>query len=250
MKRFINAFNMLVICTLLLKPCIGHQSYKLVTVSPNNTYLVEIVESDSEEYGDMAYWKAFRQSEQIVGKGTIYNASPPPQFSETYTHHRWLAENQLWLGKEDDPPSKIQDEVIVTNEIALPIASLLITNIRQQSIIAFDLQANSTTKIYAQQLLSTSAKNISFDVVCRLPNGKEIVSQPTHFPNLERYIGPLHFCLTIREDQIIIASGELEGRYEDTKQLVKDLALDKQAYPKNISPARYVTIPRGACKRQ
>jgi hypothetical protein len=236
-------------CLLILQTCTSRPPFKLITSSPSNTYRVEIVESSSREYGAIAHWNAFKQDRKIVDQSTIYNASPPPYFSETYPDYNWLTDNQLWLGNRSQTSSQQYDEILVANKSSIPIVSMLITNIRYQSLIVFDMEAYSIIKIHTPPIALYEPKTVNFDVACKLADGSMVVSNPTTFPNLERYVGGLHFCLVVRDNKISIWSQELDGRYEDTESLSRSIhdPLTRGAGSNSIPAPKYVAIPKKTC---
>jgi hypothetical protein len=231
-------------CLLILQTCTSHPPFKLLTSSPSNTYRVEIVENSSREYGAIAHWNAFKGDKKIVDQSTIYNAAPPPYFSETYTDYEWLADNQLWLGKRSQASPQRYDEISIANKSPVPIVSMLITNIRHQSLIVFDIDSHSVIKMHTPPAALFGPKTVNFDVACRLADGSTVVSNPTHFPNLERYVGPLHFCLVLRDNKISIWSQELDGKYEDTESISRAI---RGVGSSSIPAPKYVVIPKKSC---
>ena len=65
------------------------------------------------------------------------------------------------------------------------------------------MEEYSVIKIHTPPAALYGPKSVSFDVACKLADGSTVVSNPTDFPNLERYIGLLHFCLVVRDKKYL-----------------------------------------------
>lgn len=224
--------------------------YRLETESPNNRYKVLIEEGQALKHIGLddifISWKAFKNG-QIVFDDLI-DFRLPTSYSERHrndlrfvpTRHEWMANNIFWIGGMTNEPKERRDELIISNETASEITTLAIVNNLYQVMLIFDLPSHSVFVTNKQPMALRGPNAPNFHVFGKLSDGTKIASRITEFPNFERYTGTLHFCLSIKGNQVSITCRELDGQYDTTN--VSEARKKNAAYE-----PQFVTFPKGSC---
>lgn len=227
--------------------CSWQFRFKLISESPDRNYRVECRENNNDYDVSCTIYK---EGADVAGEIGLYYPKPPPFFREVHPDHQWVTKNILWMGKGEGNISDQSDEILIHNKTTSTISVLAFSEIRKQSLIILDIQPNSVMKVAIQPMCRTASNAPSFFVEGLTISGKTISSEFTEFPNLERYIGGLHFCFTITDESIKVKCRELDGEYNDTEVLREFLSKDSPE--KNDSstwpPTKMKRVAKGDCE--
>lgn len=204
--------------------------FSLKSESPNKTFKLELEEQDKEH---TIYCKAYKNNFIIASNLGLYAPPSSSFFSAITSHHKWIADNIFWMG-EDNNSSIMNDELVISNTSNVNIAVIAITEIRKQALIIFDINAQSRSTVSLQSMANERPTAPAFAIEGRTESGSVVFSKITEFPNYERYVGALHFCVKIIDGDVLITCRELDGEYSDTKKLNATLEKSEPKSKENV----------------
>jgi hypothetical protein len=224
------------------------------TTSPGGTYTVRFTEDIESKQGLMFENRVIWFS--LIKKGTVImdkelfardKAYKLPSFIEKYPHQEWKAENILRLGNIPPLPDTMCNEVIVANLTSNAIGYVDVITFQPERFIIFDLQPNSTVKLYSQP---ENASSLTFLAGGKFSGGQIMNRIQVDFQLPESQSSVARFCITISNQGISITSSEYEGVIYDTTELWEAL---RKTTPENFSPDSLpkpieVRVPKSNCE--
>jgi len=236
-------------CTLSQEP------YK--TVSPNGIYTVQFQERPrgwpSMTHYDI-YISCFRDGQPLIedivliGPGTFNRK----RFRDKYQDVSWESDNILRLGGKDRLPQSQCDVYLISNNTNKVVSYLRVNGKWDERFIVFDLQPQSVIKLYPQPQTDQDADLSWVGAEVRFADGGKAYGG-ADFQIRDLYKGPAHYCLSIKEKQILIMSREFEGFTIDMAHLEKnkddilrklDEATDDGARKRALSEIRSLGVPK------
>lgn len=210
---------LLVVITMFTISCITIP-YKRVASSPSRTYEVRLGEEiESETSGDPWPYKVFlsvsKHGRLTIDKELIYsNDSWDLRFGDICPEYTWVSDNILRLGGKHTLPESSCDVITVRNQTASDITYLMLTGMMRKPgevFLLLDLQPSSTVKLHAQPQTDKIADMSGLSCHLQFADGREIPTTVMNFYIHEVYKGPARYCLTIKDNEIIIRSEDFEG---------------------------------------
>jgi hypothetical protein len=219
--------------------------YKINELSPSQIYSVELREKYAPNVFDSGalyglYLKAGKGNSSLTGLssvpigawgklGGLFNEKEP-RFGDSYTSHRWDAENVLRF--QSSPQKKEHDVIYLHNATEKTIAYLSITSASAAEIfLVFDIPPKSSLSIKPSMPLHANGNVISL-------RGSGGFLDQTKISNSYMYFGidhtdqtPTNYCVTIQLNGITFQSEKSAGAWSidydpavESYVLTKDLA--------------------------
>ncbi len=210
---------LLVTTTVFMASCIKIP-YKLVTSSPSSTYEVRLGEEiRPEDSGDPWPYKVFlsvsKHGRSVIDRELVYsNDSWDLRFGDICPQHTWVSENVLRLGGEHTLPESSCDVITVRNQTANDITYLMLSGMVRrpgEKFLLLDVPPSSTIKLYAQPQTDKVGDTSGFSCHLQFADGREIPTTGMGFRIRGVYKGPARYCLTIKDNEVIIRSEDFEG---------------------------------------
>jgi hypothetical protein len=193
----------------------------LTLTSPNKTYVVHLDEHadryllpihlDSRRFSSEVRFNAFKGGQSLAQNEMLWDdPSGGARFFDSYKY-RWINDSVLKFGWDESVPQLKNDEVVVSNDTNRPINQLVVN--ANEHFLILDLQPKSSVKLsaYPQSWLSWVSCKGSF------ASGKSIPFDGVNFfirDNRESHVSQ-HYCISIRDDELLIQSQEIEGYKEE-----------------------------------
>lgn len=189
--------------------------------SPSNTYIIHLDEHadryllpihlDSRRFPSEVRFNAFKGERPLAQNEMLWDdSSGGARFFDSYKYH-WISDSVLKFGWDESVPQSKIDEVVVSNDTNQPINQLVVN--ASEYFLILDLPPKSSVKLsaYPQSWLSWVSCKGSF------ASGKSIPFDGVNFfirDNRESHVSQ-HYCISIREDELLIQSQEIEGYKEE-----------------------------------
>jgi hypothetical protein len=190
--------------------------YRLTTVSPSNTYRIQLAETKTE-YSDQNLWpyKVFLEIEKngraILNNELLYSGDElDARFGNIASKAEWINEKILKLSSGKFDTAQQFDQVEVHNDSGKHLTYVLITWTvsnpnPNERILVFDLHPNERVTLRV-----TSNETDSSWIACsgRFENGKELSLVGRDF-RIRGVCKPTsHYLITIKDDKALIESQE------------------------------------------
>lgn len=189
--------------------------FKMTSMSPQGKYAINLERRRHEPYGkDWETWKAFlsftNDGQQILKEVEV--ASGDASSGRMLPDHpqlAWLYENTFRLSEHASLPESESDVLLIRNDSAHTISYLSVSGGMDEWFFILNLQPRSSVKLLA--LPQWKQGDLSW-VSAKGRFGDDI---PTYggqnFKIAASEKGPGHYCLTVRDDEMVIQSREFEG---------------------------------------
>ena len=188
----------------------------LSTVSPNKTYTLEFI-GTSRRPKEPGVTNEARFNLIKSGKRVVTNASVDSydwfdsDLAEMYPDHKWLNDSTIRFGYQLSNSKRRTDSLTVSNATDKPVRYLKITI--GDMLFLFDVAPRATMNLQVphEGWLSWVAVEGSF------VDGQSMPFNGVNFFHRDKLRVPLHYCLTVTERNIRIASTVIEGYNGDAR---------------------------------
>ena len=184
----------------------------LSTISPNETYMVELtgdlepglIQIDEQVVSFNLYKSGVRVASNVqMTSFDFYEHG----FLSQYPNYEWVNNNLLRFIDDNSPEPK--DSLLVSNRTE---STILYLNISQLDLyLIFDIQPNSSVKIKVPRYKWQSWVSVSG----QFANGESIQFTGLNFFHQDKFDKPLHYCVSVTDNGVILNSLEVEGRRQD-----------------------------------
>lgn len=183
------------------------QETSITSASPSNIYSVGLQGDHSNANSpNKVLFTVEREGKVLLENEGLYDDSAP--FLQMYPTHLWVMENVLWFGGHDLTPSAKRDEVSVVNETNKVISYLSVD--ASDMFLLLEVQPRSLTRLLTRPQTDQTADISWVSCFGKFADGRD-KGGGRNFSIRGKYVSPAHYCIVIREEEVVIQSREFEG---------------------------------------
>jgi len=138
----------------------------------------------------------------------------------------------------------------VSNLTAKEITYFDIITFLPERFIIFDLQPNSTVKLYAHPENNVAISDETFIFGGKYADRQEIKRREVTFKLRKDATTTAHFCILITDAGVYMTSTEYEGKRYDLAEMVDGLRKTEfgKFSPRDVPNIKEILVPPGECK--
>ncbi|MBV9957281.1 MAG: hypothetical protein JO360_02630 [Acidobacteria bacterium] len=190
---------------------------ELSTISPNKTYKVNMQERVTLDVEHVVYFNVVKTERPLIEHEIFYSDSS--QFIYPDLKYSWAAENVLCLNDFDS--SIKPDEISVINQTDKVIRYLKI-DATSSSFLLLEVQPQTTTRLLARPQTDRRADISWIGGFGKFDDGSEFANWGRNFQIRGKYSAPAHYCVFIRDGEVVVQSREFEGfRIDSSGKIVE-----------------------------
>ncbi len=178
---------------------------ELTTLSPNRTYGVYMQDREAEGFEHIVHFNVTKAGKPLIENEIFYSDSS--QFIYPELNYSWAAENVLRFGEFNS--SMKPDEISVINETNKVIRYLKID--AGNSYLLLELQPQTTTRLFGRPQTDKTADISWVGGFGKFDDGKDFSNWGMNFHIRGKYTSPAHYCVFIRDSEVLVRSKEFEG---------------------------------------
>ena len=178
---------------------------ELSTMSPNKTYKVYMQDREAEGFEHIVHFNVAKAEKPFIENKIFYSDSS--QFIYPELKYSWAAENVLRFGEFDS--SMKPDEISVINQTNKVIRYLKID--AGNSYLLLEVQPQTTTRLLDHPQTDQRADISWIGGFGHFDDGSGFSNWGMNFHIRGKYTSLAHYCVFIRDGEVVVQSREFEG---------------------------------------
>ena len=178
---------------------------ELTTTSPNKTYRVHMQDREAVGFEHVVHFNVAKNEQPLIENEIFYSDSS--EFIYPELKYSWAGENVLRFGELDS--SVKPDEVSITNQTDKIVRYLKID--AGNSYLLLELQPQTTIRLGDRPQTDKRADMSWLGGFGKFVDGRSFSNWGMNFHISGKYTSPAHYCVFIRERDVIVQSKEFEG---------------------------------------
>jgi len=178
---------------------------EIATASPNKTYRVYMQDRATEGFEHIVNFNVTKNEKPIIENEIFYSDSNRFIYSEL--KYSWAAENVLRFGELDS--SVKPDEISIINQTNKIIRYLKVN--AGNSFLLLELQPRTTTRLFDRPQTNKTADISWVGGFGKFDDGRSFSNWGKNFRIKGKYTSPAHYCVLIKDGEIVVQSREFEG---------------------------------------
>jgi hypothetical protein len=203
--HIISLITLIVNFSFIFSSCSIFSPTELITSSPDKVYKVHLMEMEESGTDYQVKFSVEKQGRMLIEDKIFHSDSG--KFISSGLKTNWLSNNVLALRYLDS--SEKPDEISVENQTDKVIRYLKIT--ARDRFLILELQAHSKTQLSAYPQTDKTADISWIGGVGMYDDGQMLPAWGMNFRIRGKYISPAHYCVLIKENEVLVQSKDFEG---------------------------------------
>jgi hypothetical protein len=221
MKLGMKSGRILFLILILVLGSCGDRLYSLTTVSPGNTYEIQMRETKTEvsPQNPLPYqvFLELEKNGQVMVKNTILHSGDEwdVRFGTIAPVAEWMSEKILRFSREKSDVIQRYDWIEFYNSSSQPLTyvfiSWTVSNPNpEERFLLLDVKSNEKIRLRVTSQADEGADLSDIGCFGRFENGKDLTKVMKRFKIIGRYKSPSHYFITVKDSEILIESQEYQ----------------------------------------